>query len=57
MIEKEVRCRVIGQANGPLCEDCKAPMDTIRVEATQHVLAGKEAHYCFPCTQRDRKRK
>jgi len=55
MIEKVLDFLVLGNSDGPPCEDCNEPTDTIQMQSPGHELDGLEAYYCFVCTQEAKK--
>lgn len=50
MSKKEVKCTVLGHGDGPACETCRKPMDTVRVESFVK-YQGKKTSYCYHCSK------
>ena len=50
MKELRLKCRVLAHGDGPQCGECGDPTDSILILAKKHILAGKEASYCYRCT-------
>lgn len=55
MVSKKINCTVLGHADGPLCEVCSNPMDSILVGAVK-AKNGYKAHYCYHCTFKNKSR-